>query len=309
MPPSVSISQVTAYQAFVRKFGREILTKAHLDFTTAKHVKLLPGNKGTITLTKMVPDGAVIRGFDGVFQGYQSQRLLPIEYKVNDFKSEFLIKPWELRYSYLGEMQKAGFDPVDLPIQRMFFNQHTALMAEEMEITIWEGVRNPAAAADAPIISKMDGFGVRINQAITAGNVPVVTGAITTTNIVDQLRAMYDKVDKRYKGRKITCFLSINHQQSYRIKRGETLKETTDTWTMDRFNTGNMDLVFVGGLDDNKIVMTIPDNFTYTYDGEGDDNMWYLDRGHYHIEGSVTMAAGTQIDWMDTGLLIVNDQW
>lgn len=305
---ALDLVEVKAYQDYVRTFGNKFLSKAYLDFVTAKHVMLLPGNKGVIVQTKTVPDGSLIRGFEPVFKGFKSQKMAPIEYKVNDFKSEYVIVPSELRSSYLGRMMSEGFDPREFPVQAHFLEQHTQKMSEEMEIAIWEGVRNPLAAVDAPIIQKMDGFGVRINEAITAGNIPVVTGVITTANIVDNLRAMYDKVDKRYKSRRIKCFLSINHQQSYRIKRGETLMHTSDTWT-DTFNTGNMELVFVGGLDDNKIVMTIPDNFTYTFDGSSDRNKWFTKVDHYRLEGSVTLAMGTQIDWMDNGLLIVNDQW
>jgi len=295
---AINSADVKSYQAYVRTFGMKLLSKAYLDFVTAQHVAHIPGVKGKLVLTKMVPDGAVLRGFDGIYQGYASQKMLPIEYEVHDFKSEFNIKPWELRYSYEGWRASQGFDPKEFPVQRYFFEQHTQKMAEEMEIAIWTGVRT-GVTLDAAITARVNGFGFRVGQAITAGNTPVVTGVITTANIVDNLRAMYDKVDKRYKARKIKCYISINHAQSYYIKRGETLQHTIDNWTSAKFNTGNMEIVWVNGLADNKILMTIENNLSYIYDGPGDTNRWYLREEHYHIEGSVTGALGTQIDWMD----------
>ena len=309
MAESINIADVVSYQAYVRRFGATIMSKAYLGFNTQRFVKNMPGVKGKVVLNKMQPNGDVVRGFDGVFQGYASQKIVPIVYEVNDFKSEFMIKPWELRYSYLGDLASQGFDPVEFPIQAKFFMEHAAKMAEEIEIAIWEGVRDGGADADAPIIQKLDGFGKRAATAIGAGNEVVVSGEINETNIIPVLREMYDKVDKRFKNQRLQCFISINHQQQYRIARGVTLQNITDDWTRDNFNTGNMDIIWVGGLANNKIMITPADNLTYIYDGAGDMSKWYLDRDHYHIEGSVVGAAGTQIDWTDNGYLILNDQW
>lgn len=304
---AVNFTDVAALQAFVRTFSPQFTAKALLSFETAKYVRHIPGNKGKVVLTDMTKNGNLARGFTSTFTGYDSQKLAPVTVEVNDFKSEFILVPSDLRYTYLGFLQRTGFDPRDFPIERYFLEQHAAGIAEEMEIAIWEGVRTGTGAD--PIATMMVGFGKRITDAITAGNTPVTTGTIDVNNIVDVLREMYGKLDKTLKGKKVYAYLSINHRQDYFIKRGETLQYIMDQWTSAQFNTGNMELVFVPGLNDNKIVITEMDNLIYTYDDMDDANKYFFKQEHYSIEGSVTWAAGTQIYRPESGFLVVNDQW
>lgn len=300
-------TDVAALQAYVRTFSSDITAKALIEFTSANFFTHIPGNKGKIVLTDMRKNGSLARGFTPTFTGYDSQTLKPITVEVNDFKSEFNLIPSELRYTYLGFLQQRGFNPRDFPFEQYFLEQHAAGIAAEMEVAIWEGLRTGTGAD--PIISMIDGFGKRVTDAITAGNTPVVTGTITVDNIVDALRAMYNQIDKALKGQKVYCYLSVNHRQDFFIKRGETLQNIMDEWTAARFNTGNMELVFCPGIEDNKIMITTMDNLLYTYDDMGDADKWFFDRKHYSIEGSCTWAAGTQIMRGDNGFLIVNDQW
>lgn len=309
MPAAVNYTDVAALQAFVRTFGAEILTKALLEFETAKHVDHMPMVKGQLVQTKMTKSGNLIRGFDRAFQGYASQTLSPIIYETNEFKSEWLYTPTDIYNNYLGFLTTQGFKAHEYPIQRYFLEQHFAGMAEEMEIAIWEGVRDALAAADAPIIQKMHGFGKRIQDAVTAGNTPVVTGVITVSNIIDQLRLMYDRVGKNYRKKGLKCFLSVDHEQEFRIARGVTLQHILDDWTTAQFNTGRMELVFTAGLPKNKIVVTTPNNLTYNYDDMNDANNWFVKQEHYSVEGSTIMRAGTTIRWTTNDALVVNNQW
>jgi hypothetical protein len=306
---AITQSQLVAYQAYVEKFSSRLMSKGLLEFDTAKVVAHMPEVKGRLVGTKMNKNGNLIRGFDATFQGYPSQELTPVIYETDPFKTEFKIIPTDIYKSYLGFLTTRGFKATEYPIQQYFFEQHMAGIAQEMEVAIWLGVKDGAAAADAPILSKMHGFGKRITDAIAAGNTPVVTGAITTANIIGQLQTMYDRIGKQYKNKKVHAFLSIDHQHDYFKARGTTLQYTTDNFMNNTFATANMQLHFVPGLPKNKVLVTIEDNLVYNYDGVNDVNNWYLDRSHYSIEGSAIMRAGTTIVWTEDAELVVNDQW
>lgn len=306
---AINYSALAALQAFVRTFGAEILTKGLLGFETAQHVDHMPMVKGQLVQTKMTKSGSLIRGFDKVFQGYASQTLAPITYTTNEFKSEWLYTPTDIYNSYLGFLTTKGFSAHEFPIQRYFLEQHMAGVAEEMEIAVWEGIRSGVAAADAPIIQKMDGYGKRITDAIAAGNTPVVTGAIDKDNIIEVLQTMYDRIGKAHRKKGVKCFLSVDHEQEFRIARGVTLQYIMDDWTKAMFNTGRMELIFTGGQEKDKIAVTIPSNFTYNYDDINDQNNWFVKQEHYTIEGSTIMKAGTTIKWTGNDELVVNDQW
>lgn len=309
MAGAINYTDVAALQAYVRTFGAKILTKALLEFETAKHVDHMPMVKGQHIETKMTKDGSLIRGYDGVFQGYASQKLKEIIYETNEFKSEWTYKPTDIYKNYLGFLTQKGFEAHEYPIQQYFLEQHAEGIGEEMEIAIWSGIRDGVAAADAPILQKMHGYGKRITDAIVAGNTPVVTGAITVANIIDQLRIMYDRVGRAHRKKGLKCFLSLDHEQEFRIARGVTLQHIMDDWTTAKFNTGRMELIFTGGLDKNKIVVTVPNNLTYNYDDINDVNNWFIKKEHYDIEGSTIMRAGTTIRWQENPELVVNNQW
>jgi hypothetical protein len=257
----------------------------------------------------MQKNGDLIRGYDGIFQGYQSQEMVPITYTTNEFKSEWKYKPTDIYNNYLGFLTTQGFKQHEYPIQKYFLEEHFKGMGQEMEIAIWEGIRSGLAAADAPVIEKLDGFGKRITDAITAGNTPVVTGAIDKDNIIEVLQTMYDRVGKAHRKTGVKCFISVDHEQEFRIARGVTLQQIMDDWTTAKFNTGRMDLVFTPGQNKNKIAVTIPGNFTYNYDDINDQNNWFIKEEHYGVEGSTIMRAGTTIRWTGNNELVVNDEW
>lgn len=308
---SLNYSEIAAYRAYVQTFGRDLLTLAQIDFETARHVDQMPMVKGVHTDTLIKKNGSLIRGYNGVFTGYDSQKLLPIQYTTDPFKTEFNIMPGESMYkSYLGFMTSRGFDVKEWPIQRYFLSEHMLGVQAEMEVAIWEGVKDGGAAADAAIISKMDGFGKRINDAITATTLTVTpTGAITTADIVDQIKELHATFDKVYKTKNVKLFLSINHESAYFEAKGTTLKYITDEWMSKSFNTARIELVFVPGLEDDKMVMTIPNNLVYNYDDVNDINNWFFKEEHYSIEGSATMRAGTTIRFAEDGKMAVNDNW
>lgn len=308
---SLHYSEIAAYQAYVQTFGRDLLTLAQIDFETAKHVDHMPMVKGVHTDTLIKKNGSLIRGYNGVFTGYDSQKLVPIQYTTDPFKTEFNIMPGEAMYkSYLGFLTSRGFKVKEWPIQRYFLSEHMLGVQAEMEVAIWEGIKDGGAAADAAIISKMDGFGERINDAITATTLTVTpTGAIVTESIVEQIKELHATFDKVYKTKNVKCFLSINHETAYYEAKGTTLQFITDEWMSKKFNTARIELVFVPGLADDKMVMTIPNNLVYNYDDVNDVNNWFFKEEHYSIEGSATMRAGTTIRFAENGKMAVNDNW
>lgn len=306
----LTYTALSSYQAFVQKYGGKIMSLAQIGFETAKYVDHMPGVKGTLTETRMSKNGNLLRGYDGIFKGYDSQVLTPVHYTTDPFKTEFTIKPEEVMYhTYLGFLTSNGFDPKEWPFERYFLTQHMEGVAAELEVAIWEGVKSGGGNADDPIITKIDGFGKRINDAITAGTVPEVTGTIDESNIVDALKLMHSKINKAYKARTVRAFLSINHESNYFEAKGQTLQYITDEWMSKKFNTARLELVFVPGLDDNKIVITPAGNLVYNYDDINDITKWYFREEHYHLEGSAVMRAGTTIRFTDSDILIPNDQW
>jgi hypothetical protein len=119
--------------------------------------------------------------------------------KVRGCKVDLQLVPQVLEKTWLGKMKKAN-DPWDMPFEAFIFKYIIEKAREDVHLNgVFKGVYN--AAGTTPI-DTMDGFLELIADEITATAItPVVTGAITSVNVVEKLLAVYDAIGEAYKNK------------------------------------------------------------------------------------------------------------
>ncbi|MBA4304615.1 MAG: hypothetical protein C0424_10360 [Sphingobacteriaceae bacterium] len=117
--------------------------------------------------------------------------------KVRGMKVDLLLIPEVLQKTWLGRMKKAQ-DVMDMPFEAFIMDY----IAQKVRENIWTkalylGVYNASGTTPG---ATMNGWNKIIADEITATNItPVVTGATTSTNIIDHIEAVYDAIGEAYK--------------------------------------------------------------------------------------------------------------
>jgi hypothetical protein len=129
-------------------------------------------------------------------------------FKLRDFNATFL-----QHYKSASRQIQESLDLTEFML-RMILKQLT----EDLELAIWQGEYDPAAAAAnlAEPLKVVDGFLKLTTDAIAAGDiVPVVTGAITSANAVDAFKAMYYGLTNKTKGTVSFTYASYTNVLAY----------------------------------------------------------------------------------------------
>lgn len=118
--------------------------------------------------------------------------------KVRHIKVDLLLNPTVMEKTWLGKQKKSS-DPFDIPFEAFIMNYISQKIKENLILkAIYKGVYNAAGTTPG---ATMDGYLKLIGNGITATDIaPVVTGAITATNVVTALEAVYDGLGEAYKG-------------------------------------------------------------------------------------------------------------
>lgn len=174
--------------AYARKNSTEIFTKVFQTIEFENKMKSVSG-----VTDEYVSQNAQI---SEVLQAYQCEftpkgavsinahinkvRQIKIDMKLNCVDE--LYRSWT---SWLADENKKR---TEWPITKwIMFNLIVPAIAEELNTMSWSGVYvAPTPGTAGPSIASVNGMGITISDAITAGDiVPIVTGAITPTNVVD----------------------------------------------------------------------------------------------------------------------------
>lgn len=117
--------------------------------------------------------------------------------KVRGMKVDLQLVPEVLQKTWLGKM-KSPQDVMDMPFEAFVMDY----IAQKVRENIWTkalylGVYNAAGTTPG---ATMNGWLKIIADAITATQItPVVTGATTATNVIDNIEAVYDSLGEAYK--------------------------------------------------------------------------------------------------------------
>lgn len=119
--------------------------------------------------------------------------------KVRGMKIDLQLVPEVLMKTWLGKLKKPD-DILQMPFEAFVMNYIMEKAREDIYLNaIYSGVYNAAGTTPG---ATMNGYKKIIADEITATNItPVVTGAISSTNIIDKVEQTYDALGEAYKGK------------------------------------------------------------------------------------------------------------
>lgn len=232
-------------------------------------------------------------------------RILTVEHA----KADLLIKPYELYNTWLGLSKTPGFDPKELPFEKFILDTIAKKIRDEVHLQmIYNGVK---AAGTTPV-DVMDGFLKLVADEITATNLtPVVTGAITVSNAVDSVEAMYDQLGSAYKKMggvfRMSDTLSNLYKRNYRNAYGAN----TNYDEFDRMKVDGTNWVIepdYGMEGSGRIIATPKDNFTLGMDLESDISDMEIQIFERSLKILTDYSIGAQFKEVNDNALVVNDQ-
>lgn len=229
--------------------------------------------------------------------------------KVRGIKVDLLLIPQVLEKSWLGKMKKAN-DPLDMPFEKFIMNYINSKITEELRLkSLYKGVYNAAGVTPT---DNFNGFLKLVADEIVAATiVPIVTGAITSANVIDKLELTYDGLGEVYKGKptimKVNPTIFDWYNRKYRADYGKNLdyKGMKQSITLD----GTMcEVVREPGLGASQRVMcSVKENFIYGVDSSNGYTM-DVQKFERSLKILIDMKAGVQLAQVHARALAVNDQ-
>jgi hypothetical protein len=230
--------------------------------------------------------------------------------KVRDCKVDLLLIPKVLEKTWLGKMKKAS-DPLDMPFEAFIMQYINSKITENLRLqALYKGVYN--AGGSAPV-DCFNGYLKLIADEITATNItPVVTGAITSSNVVDKLELTYDGLGEVYKRKptimKVSPTIFTWYVRKYRLDFGRNLDYTG----MQRLTT-QLDGTLCtlqsepGMAGSQRLITSEKDNFVYGVDTVNGYNM-DVQKFDRTLKILIDLKAGVQLSQIHSRALAVNDQ-
>lgn len=314
MPSSTNFDAAKAMDAVVKKYGKQFVEELHfgnpsagLDVTTP-----FAGNKGILVINRYETFGDNVFNYTSNFKERDSAKLTPISIENHRVKQEFSADPGEMEENYSGMMRAPGQNPEDNPLYKVMVDGHIERGHEANEKAMWQGKRiaENLINEDTPLIDCINGYGHWITEAITANNLaPIPTGPIDATNILEQFRAMYAPLHVRLKSKGATLYCSTDHEEDYKLARIAYAKYTTDEFDTVKFDTGNLKIKFLPGMEPNKIVISYPGNMARSMDNQSDKETIITYKGMYKQQYGIVYRLGTKILVPVNDHIVVNDQW
>lgn len=314
MPSSTNFDAAKAMEAVVKKYGKQFVEELHFGNPSAALDVTTPfaGNKGILVINRYEVFGDNVYNYTSTFKERDSAKVSPISIVNHRVKQEFSADPGEMEENYTGMMRAPGQNPEDNPLYKLMVDGHIAKGHESNEKTMWQGKRiaENLINEDTPLIDCVNGFGHWIDEAITANNLtPVATGPIDATNIIEQFRAMYSQLHVKLKAKGVTLYASTEHEEDYKIARIAFAQHNSSDFNTIKYDTGNMTIKFLPGMEKNKIAITYPGNMARSMDNQSDEETIITHKGMYKQQYGIVYRLGTKILVPVDDHIVVNDQW
>jgi len=192
---------VDALQAFNREYSPEIQSAIYQRLMFPMYMTPKSGVTDEHIGTS-VDTSEVLQGYQKAFTPKGDATLTPYKTKARPVKIDFKLEEVEkLRQTYLAKMYreangKKQYDEMDF-VKFLLTEQLPGRIAKDMEVVSWQGnYAAPTAGTAGTALEATDGIGTVISDEITAGNIAgdrlIVTGAVTSTNIVDKIELFLD---------------------------------------------------------------------------------------------------------------------
>lgn len=201
--PAVTVSALnTALGAFNRANKDLLFSNMLLDWNVSDLFTVMEGIKDEAPMPNLTVSDLLQPGNNLTFNPLNNTLSFDANVlKVRNWKVDLLIDPNALEKTWLGDRggSGTGINNKKMPFEQYVMQQIVAKVKENMRLkAIWKGVYNASSATPGAI---MDGLLGIQDAAVTATKLtPIVTGAITSTNVIDKLLLVYDGLSEAVKG-------------------------------------------------------------------------------------------------------------
>lgn len=313
MAVSTTFTSAEALQDYVWDNRLPLFTKAFYGFETEPHTTVFEGVKGKLPLTEMTVGTLVKRHATAFNPTAGTIDFVPRVLETVLAKVDMAFAPQDFESSYLGVARRLGQALDDLPFEAYILDKVLGKVRQEIETGVWQAAVPGSTAATDPITLLFDGYLEIIKDEITATNitpVPVSGGALSTSNIIDHLEEMWDALGDAYKMGEVDIYLSWANYKLYNRAYREAYGKYADAAQNGRTKLdfgANAYLTPLPGLSGkDRIIMTPRGNLAYGLDSAQDYTMDIV-QDHREIHMMMDFRIGTQIQSIDSDLLIVND--
>lgn len=190
---------VAALGAFYRANKNILITDLYMGLDVLDRFTIQEGVSDELPLPKITMANIVQPGNDSTFNPTANAigvgaRIL----KTRNWKVDLTINPRALVKTWLGFTKQPGTRQTKIPLEQYIMMEIKKQIQQELRmLSLYRGVHNGAGTG---AIDVCNGLLKLVADEITATNLtPVVTGAITSSNVVDKILAVYDAMDEPYK--------------------------------------------------------------------------------------------------------------
>jgi hypothetical protein len=190
---------VAALGAFFRANKDIIISDLYIGMDIADRFTIQEGVADELPLPKITMGNIVQPGNDSTFNPTANginvgARIL----KTRNWKVDLTINPRALVKTWLGFTKQPGTRQSKIPLEQFMLEEIKKQIQHELRMSsLYRGVFNGAGTG---AIDVCNGLLRLVADEITAGNLtPIVTGAITSTNVVDRILQVYDAMDEAWK--------------------------------------------------------------------------------------------------------------
>lgn len=264
---SVTKADLAAYKDYAEKNAEDILSKLNFGYMLGALITSHADVLGRINLTEFT--------FDSMSKRYSedftpTQNVIGMKTRhldVKDIKIDLKFNPKIYERNYRAYLQKTGMKPSEFPLLAFIIPKLIQKNNEERALAAWRGEAALVEANTDLLIQCVDGFHKHITDEF-ANVSNTVTGAITKTNAVASLEAVYEGIGAAYQSQPLDIFMSkkggIRLLQNYRDAYGKYTRDEHGNPQLD-IGTGMDRFHFDPAMKENAILITPASNMHQAY--------------------------------------------
>jgi hypothetical protein len=316
MAVSTNLTDVNAYQGFVREYAQDIISRSFYGNQTADIATPHSGVKGKKVLTQLTLE-TLGRRFNKTFNPpANTVKFSPRELSVERGKFELQIQPHDFYDSYLGEFHRGTFNSTDeFPFESYVMMKVAEKQSTEIERAWWAGDKAASPASTDALTAVINGWLTLITDDLAAGT-PKLTavatsgGTLTTSNTIQTMEAMFDALDPVLQSTDFGVFVSPKVFSLYQRQYRNDYSKNTDNAQNGRMKLDFCDgeLIRTPGMgSSSRIIMTPKENLHYGYDGITDASAFNFEKDHRNLDYWCDFLFGVEFGIFEQGWIVVND--
>jgi len=312
---------VAALGGFFRANKNILLTDLYLNLGIEDRWTIHDGVSDQLPLPKITMANIVQPGNNTAFN--PTANAVGVEARIlqtRTWKVDLLINPAALIKTWLGFTKQPGTRQSKIPLEQYIMQEIVKQIKKELRLqSIYKGVYNGAGATATDVCN---GLLKLVADEITATNLtPIVTGAITSANVVDKCLLVYDGMDEAWKDSEEGQILVNSQIFDWYVRKlnpltNSGLVATNNGGVIQRVKLNEVQLEGTNFMlkrepgfgTSQRIVSTVKQNMNLGMDTESDYNNFDFQVENRQIKVLVDGTLGVQLGQADNKAIRVNDQ-